>query len=70
VTAIALCSSSLATDEPTIQAADAAQHVGGTVVVHGTVVEVYPFKGGSIALDDVENILRQLSSFEGVTQCK
>ena len=40
------------------------------MVVHGTVVEVYPFKGGSIALDDVENILRQLSSFEGVTQCK
>jgi hypothetical protein len=48
---IALCSSSLATDEITIQAKDAAQHVGETLVVHGTVADVHQFKGGSIVLD-------------------
>ena len=52
LTFIALCSSSLAaTDEKTIDAKDAANHVGETVVVTGTVVEVHQFKGGSIALD-------------------
>ena len=48
---IALCSSSLAADEITIDAKYAAQHVGESVVVHGTVAEVHQFKGGSIALD-------------------
>lgn len=48
---IALCSSCLAANEPTIEVQDAAKHVGETVVVHGTVAEVHTFKGGSIALD-------------------
>ena len=48
---LTLCSSSLAADELTIQARDAAQHVGETVVVTGTIAEVHEFKGGSIALD-------------------
>ena len=48
---IALCSSSLAADEITIDAKYAAQHVGESVVVHGTVAEVHQFKGGSISLD-------------------
>jgi hypothetical protein len=43
---IALSSSSLATDELTIEAQDAAQHVGETVVVTGTIAEVHQFKGG------------------------
>ena len=50
LTIIALCSSSLA-DEITIDAKYAAQHVGESVVVHGTVAEVHQFKGGSISLD-------------------
>jgi hypothetical protein len=49
--AIALCSSSLAADEKTFDAKDAAQHVGETVVVSGTISDVHQFKGGSIALD-------------------
>ena len=48
---VALCSSSLATDEKTIEVKDAAHYVGQTVVVHGTVVDVHQFKGGSIVLD-------------------
>jgi hypothetical protein len=48
---LALCSSCLAADDLTIDAKDAAQHVGEAVVVHGTVAEVHTFKGGSIALD-------------------
>jgi hypothetical protein len=52
LTTIALCSSSLATaDEKTIQAADAAQHVGETVVVSGTVADVHQFRGGSVVLN-------------------
>ena len=41
----------MATDELTIEAADAAQRVGETLVVHGTVAEVHQFKGGSIVLN-------------------
>ncbi len=49
---IALCLSSWAsTNEPPIEANDAAQHVGETVVVTGTIAEVHQFKGGNIALD-------------------
>ena len=48
---ITLATSSLAADELSIQAKDAAQHVGETVVVTGTIAEVHQFKGGSIALD-------------------
>ena len=48
---MALCSSSLAADEITIDAKDAAQYVGQTVVVSGTVADVHQFKGGSILLD-------------------
>ena len=48
---IAMVTSSLATDERSIDAKDAAQHVGETVVVSGTVVEVHDFKGGSIVLN-------------------
>ena len=49
---IALCSSSWATaDEPSIHAKDAAQHVGETVVVSGTIAEVHQFNGGSIVLN-------------------
>jgi hypothetical protein len=51
LTTIALCSSSLATDELTIDAKDAAQHVGETLVVHGIVADVHQFKGGSIVLN-------------------
>ena len=51
LTIIALCSSSLAADEITIDAKYAAQHVGETLVVTGTVAEVHQFKGGSISLD-------------------
>ena len=39
---VALCSSSLATDEKTIEAAQAAQYVGQTVVVH--VIDAHPLK--------------------------
>ena len=49
--AIALCSSSLAADEKTIEASKAAQYVGQAVVVHGTVADVHQFKGGSIVLN-------------------
>ncbi len=48
---IALCSSSLAADEASIDAKDAAQHLGETVVVHGTIADVHQFKGGSIVLN-------------------
>ena len=48
---IAMVTSSLATDERSIDAKDAAQHVGETVVVSGTVVEAHDFKGGSIVLN-------------------
>ena len=51
LTIIALCSSSLATDEPTIEASAAAQHVGETVVLHGIVADVHQFNGGSVVLD-------------------
>ena len=52
LTFIALCSSSLAaTDEKTIDAKDAANHVGETLVVTGTIAEVHQFKGGSIVLN-------------------
>ena len=40
---VTLTSSSLAADEPTIEASAVAQHVGETVVVHGTVAEVHQF---------------------------
>jgi hypothetical protein len=49
--AIALCSSALAADELTIEASQAAQYVGQTVVVHGTIADVHQFKGGSIVLN-------------------
>jgi DNA/RNA endonuclease YhcR with UshA esterase domain len=49
--AVALCSSSLAADEASIDAKDAAQHVGETVVVTGTIADVHQFKGGSIVLN-------------------
>jgi hypothetical protein len=49
--AVALCSSSWAADEETIEAKDAAQHVGETLVVHGTIADVHQFKGGSIVLN-------------------
>ena len=49
---VALRLSSLATtDEKTIEAKDTAQHVGETVVAHGTIAEVNQFKGGSIVLN-------------------
>ena len=48
---VALCSSSLAADEKTIDAKDAAQHVGETVVVTGTIADVHQFKGGSVVLN-------------------
>jgi hypothetical protein len=48
---LALCSSSSATDEKSIEAKDAAQCVGQTVVVHGTVAEVHQLTGGGIVLD-------------------
>ena len=51
LTIVALCSSSLAADEKTIEAKDAAQYVGQDVVVSGTVADVHQFKGGSIVLD-------------------
>ncbi len=55
--AIALCSSSLAADERSIEAFQAAQYVGQTVVVHGTVADVHQFKGGSVVLDFGEKYL-------------
>jgi hypothetical protein len=48
---VALTTSSLAADELTIQAKDATQHVGETVVVTGTIADVHQFKGGSIVLN-------------------
>jgi hypothetical protein len=48
---VTLATSSLAADEITIEAKDAAQHVGETLVVHGTVADVHQFEGGSIVLD-------------------
>jgi hypothetical protein len=51
LTTIALCSSSWTTDEKTIDARDAAQHIGETVVVSGTIADVHQFKGGSIVLN-------------------
>ena len=51
LTTIALVSSSLAADEKAIDAKDAAQHVGDTVVVHGIIADAHQFKGGSIVLN-------------------
>ena len=48
---ITLAASSLAADELSIQAKDADQHVGETLVVTGTIAEVHQFKGGSIVLN-------------------
>jgi len=39
---IALATSSLAADETSIEAKDATQHVGETVVVSGTIADVAP----------------------------
>jgi hypothetical protein len=51
VASIVLCISSLAADEKTIDAKDAAQHAGETVVVTGTIAEAHQFKGGSSVLN-------------------
>jgi hypothetical protein len=49
--AVSLATSSLAADEINIQAKDAAQYIGETVVVSGTIADVNQFKGGSIVLN-------------------
>jgi hypothetical protein len=49
--ALVFCGSVFADSTQVIQAARAAQHVGETVTVKGTVAEVHPFKGGSVVLD-------------------
>ena len=51
LTVAALSVTSWATDEKTIEAAGAAQHVGETLVVHGIIADVHQFKGGSVVLD-------------------
>jgi hypothetical protein len=48
---IALCISSHAVDEKTIDAKDAAQHVGETMVVTGTIADVQLMEDGGITLE-------------------
>lgn len=48
---LTIVTTSLAKDEKTIEAKDAAQYVGQEVVVSGTIADVHQFKGGSIILN-------------------